>query len=443
MSNHELGAVALGLLLLITGAHVLGRLFTRLRQPRVVGEILAGVLIGPSVLGHFAPGVTARIFGASATDPRAVVLGFAYNLGLLLLMFVSGAGVRHILNRENRKPTAWILGLGTPVPFLVAIGIAAVLPLGRFMGPAQSTAALVLVMAAAAAVTSIPVIAKIFSDLGILHTRFAGLLLGIAVLEDIVLWAVLSVATAIAVGAGAGGAALAGEVSRHVGINAGYVIVAMTIAPRVLRRLSTAKWNTLASHTPIAWMLAVLLGYVAVAAALDVTLVFAAFLAGYGIVGGMRGTEELRFRGPISAVNQVASASFIPVYFAVVGYKLDFARSFSPVMFAGFLAVSSALTLGSRALGARLAGFRGRDLANIAITSNARGGPGIVMASVAFDAGIINAPFFTTLVLTAIVTSQAAGFWLDRTLRSGRPLLSETPESEPGRHTALVGGIPA
>ena len=156
----------------------------------MVGEILAGVLFGPTLLGEIAPGFAADVFGADATDPRAIVLAFCYNLGLILLMFGSGCAVKRLLGKENRKPTAWILGLGTPLPFFIALVVAPLLPLEHFTGSAGSESAVVLVFAAAAAVTSIPVITKIFADLGILHTRFASLLLGSAVLEDIILWGV-------------------------------------------------------------------------------------------------------------------------------------------------------------------------------------------------------------------------------------------------------------
>ena len=150
------------------------------------------------MLQKVAPGFSADIFGAGKTDPRALVLSFFYNFGMLMLMFVAGAAAKHLLGKENRKATAFILGLGTPLPFLLALLVAPMLPLERFMGTAGSESAVILVFAAAAAVTSIPVITKIFADLGILHTRFASLQLGSAVLEDIGLWGVLSIASAIA-----------------------------------------------------------------------------------------------------------------------------------------------------------------------------------------------------------------------------------------------------
>jgi Kef-type K+ transport system membrane component KefB len=451
MTTDTLGSLTLALLLLVASASFLGQLAARLRQPKVVGEILAGVLLGPSLLGSLAPDTASHIFGDGGKDPATVVLAFLYNLGLLLLMFVSGASVRNVLGRENRKPTAWIIGLGTPLSFLVVLLVAPLLPLEALTGTAGSRAAVVLVLAIAASVTSIPVITKIFYDLGILHTRFASLMLGVAVLEDIVLWGVLALATAIASATVAtGGEAVAGTVTVHVGANVLYVLLAMTVVPLLLRWPSRSRWNVIATQSPIAWVVVVFLGYVSVAAALDVTLAFAAFLAGFGIVGGMRSTEHERFRAPIDAISHVSGAVFIPIYFALVGYQLDFTKGFSPLMLIAFLLGSSVVMLASRGLAARLAGFRRLDIVNVAVTCNARGGPGIVLASVAFDAGIISPPFFTTLVVTAVLTSQACGIWLDFVLRKGWPLLSsegpvETrkpvlePVGAPG-HTSPTGG---
>jgi Kef-type K+ transport system membrane component KefB len=425
MSTESLGHLTLALMLLVAGANLLGQLAVRLRQPRVVGEILAGILLGPSLFGLLAPHAATQIFGDGDTDASTVVLGFLYHLGLLLLMFVSGASVRNVFGPENRRPTAWIVGLGTPLPFFIALLGASVLPLDDFMGTANSKPALILVFAIATAVTSIPVITKIFYDLGILHTRFASLMLGAAVLEDIVLWGVLALATAVATATvAAGGEAVAGTVSVHLLTNVVYVVLAMTVLPALLRRLGRSRWNIVATHSPVAWVMVVFLGYVSLAAALDVTLAFAAFLAGFGIVGGARNTEERRMRAPIEAITHVSTAVFIPVYFALVGYRLDFTRGFSLVMLVTFLVGSTLVVLLSKGLAARLAGFRGLDVVNIALTCNARGGPGIVLASVAFDAGIISAPFFTTLVLTAVLTSQACGVWLDVVLRKGWPLLA-------------------
>jgi len=202
MSTNDFGGLTIFLFLLLAAARLLGYLFTRLRQPKVVGEILAGVLLGPSLLGRFAPTISAAIFplheGSAVSAQYGAVISFLYNFGLLLLMFASGAETKGLFNREDRRQVAWLGVLGTGLPFVAALCVVPFIPLGFLAGRAQAKVPLMLVVSIAVAVTSIPVISKILYDLKILHTRFARLVLGVAVIEDILLWAVLAVATALA-----------------------------------------------------------------------------------------------------------------------------------------------------------------------------------------------------------------------------------------------------
>src|SRR5437868_2761122 len=188
----------------------------------------------------------------------------------------------------------------------------------------------------------------------------------------------------------------------------------------MVKRINKSRFNVIAKHSPVAYTIAVLLGYCVVAGALDVSVVFAAFLAGFAVVHKKRRL----FSEALDAIGKVSFAFFVPVYFAIVGLKLDLVRGVSLGMIAAFLVGSCAVKMASVAVAGRLAGFRGLDLINLGVTTNARGGPGIVLASVAFDAGIINAQFYTTLVLAAVLTSQIAGAWLEYVLRRGWPFLS-------------------
>jgi Kef-type K+ transport system membrane component KefB len=163
----------------------------------------------------------------------------------------------------------------------------------------------------------------------------------------------------------------------------------------------------------------VLLAYCVVAGALNVSMVFAAFLAGFAVVHNKRKI----FDESLHSISRVSFAFFIPAYFAIVGLKLDLTRGVSIRMMLIFILGSCLLKLISVGIAGRCAGFRGLDLINLAITTNARGGPGIVLASVAFEAGIISSQFYTTLVVAAVLTSQIAGAWLDYVLRKGWPLL--------------------
>jgi Kef-type K+ transport system membrane component KefB len=421
VSNSDLTSILFILLLLVGLAHLLGYLFVRLRQPKVVGEILAGVILGPALVGRlpFASGLM------QAAEHHGNILNFVYWLGLLLLMFLSGAETRHLFSREERREVGWLAIVGTGIPFILGLALGPWLIRPALAGPNGNRISLIIILAVGVAVTSVPVVSKIFADLNILHTRFARLVLGVAVLEDIALWLALAVATALA-----GKTALnLREMSYHLITTIGFFGLGLTIVPRIVKRINKSRFNVFAKSSPVAYAMAVLLGYCVVAGALGVSVVFAAFLAGFAVVH----KKHRLFSEALDAIGKVSFAFFIPVYFALVGMKLDLIRGLSLWMIGAFLIGSCVVKILSVCLAGRFAGFRGLDLMNLAITTNARGGPGIVLASVAFDAGIISAMFYTTLVLAAILTSQMAGAWLDYVLRKGWPLLTPnaTAESDP------------
>jgi Kef-type K+ transport system membrane component KefB len=428
MSAAEFGHFVLTIAILLVAVHGLGYLSERLKQPRIVGEILAGIVLGPFVLKLLVPAAFAKLF---AFSPSAnTVLGFLYQLGLILLMFCSGAETRRLLAKENRIKTTLLITVSdvSSFVFVLGLGLLGLIPLVKITGVLGNQTSALLVLAIATSVTSIPVISRIFWDLGIMRTRFVSLLLGYAVLEDIALWVVLAFATALAKASSLEAQHLGNTVASHILSTFLYMIVAMAVMPSALRRISRARWNVLNQASPVGYVIFVLMAYCAVAALFDVNLQFAALLAGFGIVGGIRGTEREHFAPQIDSVAKVSFGVFVPIYFGIVGYKLVFGREFSMAVLLVFFFASSAIAIFSAALAARLGGFRGLDVFNIAVTTNARGGPGIVLASVAYDAGIINAAFYTALVITAVITSQMCGAWLRYILSKGLPLLSSNPE---------------
>jgi Kef-type K+ transport system membrane component KefB len=428
MSNSALGSLAFFLFITLLSAHFLGNRFVRIRQPKVIGEILAGVLMGPSILGHFWQVMpSASISGANSLPTP---LELCYWIGLLLLMFFSGAEIQHLFRRDDNREITLLALLGTGLPFIIALGLASLIKLQPLAGKVGTGASLTLVVGIAVAVTSIPVISRIFHDLGILHTRFARMVLGVAVIEDIALWAVLAIATALAKSQpGIAGSLPMAHISREIITTLIFFALGLTLVPRLVQRFHNARWNSLSSASPAAYLLILLFAYVAVAAALNVSLVFAAFLAGLAVPRAVEGDpSEASFCEALKSVKTVSFSVFIPIYFALVGYKIDWGKSFSLSMLLLFLAGACLIKLASVTLGAYAAGFRGMDAVNLAVATNARGGPGIVLASVAFDAQIISPAFYTTLILVAVFTSQAAGAWLEYVLRKGWPLLSGSQE---------------
>jgi len=429
VTENQVGPILVSLATLLAVAHVLGFVAMRLRQPRFVGEILAGVVVGPYVLGQAFPQATESLLGSTGT-PKALVLGFVSWLGLLLLMFVAGAEVRRVLAREQWGPTAWILSIGTAIPFSIAFFLAVVLPLNALRGPNGGPGAFAITLATATAITSIPVISRIFHDLKILQTRFASLVLGTAMMEDIGLFTALAVATALA--HFQPGESVVRLLVIHIGKTVAFLVLGLLAAPRILRWLGSLRVNVLARRERVAYALLLMLAYTAAAVLLDVNIVFGAFLAGFGLVGGFSGSERERFAWPLEAIGRVGFATFIPLYFVLVGTKLDLGAGFSLTVLLVFFVGSSILRMTFVGIAGRVAKFGRRDVTDLAVAMNARGGPGIVLATIVYEAGIISPSLFTALVITAVGTSQLAGWWLDRAIRTRHELLGE-PVGEPPR----------
>jgi Kef-type K+ transport system membrane component KefB len=418
VSNGDLTSILFVLLLLVGLAHLFGYLFVKLRQPKVVGEIVAGIVLGPAVVGRFP-------FATGLTDVlrhQGSTLNFVYWLGLLLLMFLSGAETRHLFSREEWREVAWLAILGTGIPFVLALMLGPWLIRPALAGPNSNRISLIIILAVGVAVTSVPVVSKIFGDFKNTPHSFRK--------TDSQRRRVGRHRAMAGIGSGNGFSreSRAETPADVVSLDHDHRVLwpGLTIVPRIVKRISKSSFNIFAKHSPVAYAIAILLGYCVIAGALDISVVFAAFLAGFAVVHKKRRL----FSDALDAIGKVSFAFFIPVYFALVGLKLDLIQGFSLWMTAIFLVGSCVIKILSVSLAGRCAGFRGLDLLNLAVTTNARGGPGIVLASVAFDAGIISPEFYTTLVIAAVLTSQMAGAWLDYVLRKGWPLLTAVAKEE-------------
>lgn len=445
IASTELTQVIIALLALLVAAHAGGALFTRLRQPRVIGEIVGGLVLGPTVLGQFWPEAVAWMF----TDDQVVrgVIGFVQQLGLFLLMFCAGVDARRRMRRAERRITSVVSLVGLVVPFGLGALAVAVLDTRSLWGENGNRASFTLVFATAIAVTSIPVISRIFHDLGLLRTGFARVVLGVAVVEDVVLYVVLAVALDLATTtAPAGGLPAALGLEPGSTANIAYHSVTTVALLALLFGLAPRANRWIGSHPALkgpvsttSRRLLVLLATVVVFLLLDLEAFLGAFAAGI-FVGTPRRTpsdasltDQVEAAGRGSAaqdsIRRFAFAFFIPCYFALVGVNLDLARGFDVGPFVVFLAGACLVKALSTYAGGRLAGLPHRATVHLAVALNARGGPGIVLATVTYAAGVVDEEFYIWLVLLAILTSVAAGTYLQRVPRHELELEDEPPLS--------------
>jgi Kef-type K+ transport system membrane component KefB len=256
----------------------------------------------------------------------------------------------------------------------------------------------------------------------------------VAVLEDLVLYCVLAIAIGYAGGAGgalfglpsalniAGGSNA--DMVYHVLATLSFLAVFLTAGPTAYRWIGGLRINVIHRATPIAHQLTFLILTTAVALMLGLEAFFGAFVAGIVVAA-----TEKEASSATLAIRSFSLAFFIPVYFAGIGLGLDLIHGFSVQFFVGFLAAACLIKAASVFAGARLAGEDSFSSWNLSVAMNARGGPGIVVASTAFAAGIIDQNFFAVLVLLAIITSLAAGAWLERVPRE--KLLTRPDEVAP------------
>ncbi len=398
LSEHEIVATLIALALLLGSAFLVGSLMERVKAPRVVGEILGGLLLGGTLLYHFFPELMGGIFMAYPEEGK--VLNIFYQLGLIFLMFLSGYNTRLELDRSNGRVIFFVFFGATVLPMLGALPFIRMFE-PAFIGEMGNKISFGLVFTIGVAITSIPVISKIFFDMGIMNTRFSNTVLTVSTFQDLLLWILLNAATRIAAAGELRLVDMIGVVAITLGLFAAVKIISDHTRPREQH----LKPITFYSVSFVALLL-VCAGLYTV----GINIMYAAFLVGY-VVKAVAGVDP-RIKNAMDSLGNFAFSFFIPIYFALVGIQLNLLHNFSLLRFAIFFVIAFGLEGIGTFLMLQFTDLRDAVKVNFAITMNARGGPGIVLATVAYSYKIINVEFFTVLILTTMLSSLIAGYWL-------------------------------
>ena len=398
LSEHEIIATLIALALLLGSAFLMGSLMERIKAPRVVGEILGGLLFGGTLLHYFFPDLINGIFQAYPEEGK--VLNIFYQLGLIFLMFLSGYNTRLELDKRNGRVIFFVFFGATVLPMLGALPFIRVFQ-DAFIGEMGNEISFGLVFTIGVAITSIPVISKIFFDMGIMNTRFSNTVLTVSTFQDLLLWILLNAATRIA----AAGELRLPDMIGVVAITLGLFAVVKLISDHTKPRERHLKPITFYSVSFVALLL-VCAGLYTV----GINIMYAAFLVGY-VVKAVAGVDS-RVRGAMESLGNFAFSFFIPIYFALVGIQLNLLHNFSLLRFALFFLIAFGLEGVGTYLMLLFTDLRPAVKINFAVTMNARGGPGIVLATVAYSYKIISVEFFTVLILTTMLSSLIAGYWL-------------------------------
>jgi len=384
----------LQLVVVLVAARLCGWIAQRLGQPSVVGEMAAGVLLGPIVLGAIAPEVGIALF-----SPKSLAgLSALSTLGLVLFMFVIGLELRWPQGVRSRIRAASTVGVASvALPMLLGLAITPLLhpalaPAGVGFWPFS------LFMAAALSITAFPVMARILKDRGLAQTSFGQLSLAAAAVVDAVAWILLAFVVAL-VGNGKG---LAGAAAACLGVVALLAFVFLVLKPAFGWLLRTHAAHGEPSATVLAALMIGLLVCAMLTEWMHLHAVFGAFLFGAGLPRDDRLLSSL-----VQRVEPIAMVVLMPLFFALAGLSTA-AGALSPTGLGALALVILAATVGKVAgagLGARASGLPWRDSLATGALMNARGLMELIVMKIGLDAGLIGREMFTTLLLMALVTT--------------------------------------
>ena len=397
-------SLAVQLAVMLACATLGGAVLRALRQPAVLGEMLGGVVLGPTILGAVAPGLQAELFPAAG--PAAALRGGVVKLGMLLFMFTVGLEINPRAILQNGW-TALGVGLcGTLVPLAAGVALVLALP-GLFPAVDESTRVpFALFMGAALANSANPVLARILSDLGLMQSRIGAIIMSATVVDDLVSWALLFLVFERL----AGGSAAVDPGGMHVGMHVVRVAAffAVTLAAgwaasRFFAREQRRRRGDVATRIGLVGV-AVLLA-AAAAERLDLHAFLGPFVFGIAMMPPADDADDEAF----TAIRRFAQGFFAPLYFVSLGLTTDFARHFTWPLVAAVTLVATASKIPAAYAGARFGGLDRRTSWAVGCGMNARGAIGIILANLGLDNRLIDEPTYVALVVMAIVTSLGAG----------------------------------
>jgi len=387
-------SLLLALLVIFVAARVGGTIARKLGQPAVIGEILVGILLGPTFL-HAA--VADAVFPADIRPTLATIAG----VGVGVFMFLVGLHLDHRLLRGQGRIATTVSVSAIALPFTLGTLLAFYLVRQH---PTDNRLAFVLFLGTAMSITAFPVLARILTDRGLIDTPIGGLALACAAVDDVLAWSLLAVVTALA----------------DAGSDPWRVLLVIPFAALMLKVLRPLLARLARRHpgdgalVGVVVLVAVAVGLTLSAAAtawMGLHAIFGAFL--FGVVTPREGAAVLRER-VLPWIERVSSFVLLPVFFIVAGIKVDLSGVDGALL--GDLALILLVAIGGKCTGAfvsaRVNGVRTRHSVVLALLINTRGLTELIVLAVGLQIGVLDQPLYSLMVVMALVTTATAGVFM-------------------------------
>jgi len=395
----------LALFVILVVARLVGVLFKRIGQPPVIGEVVAGILLGPSLLGRVWPTGSAFLL-PPAMSPYLQAIA---QIGVILYMFVIGLELDPAQLRRRPHQVVAISITGMVFPFLLGLLVAgAIYP--ALAGEGVPFVAFAVFIGVALSITAFPVLARILSDRGIQHTRLGTLALACAAIGDVAAWCLLALATAIATAKGS-------DAIRTVLLTAAFLAFTLMIARPLLTRFArrVEREGDEPSLESLSVVFAALLLAALVTEWIGIHALFGAFLVGVSIPHDSALARGLRTR-----LHDTVAVLLLPAFFAFSGLRTHFGLVSGVGQWSVcilILLVACFGKFGGTTVAARAVGLPWRTATSLGVLMNTRGLVELIVLNVGLDLGVISAPLFAMLVLMAVVTTFATSpllSWIDQ-----------------------------
>ncbi len=397
LSHHELIVFFLQLSVMLLFGKIFGEFAKKLKQPAVVGEILAGICLGPTLLGTFSPQVYQYLFPSVGSSP--VVLHGLTTLSVILLLLISGLEVELALVFRLGRRAFFTSIMGGIIPF--GIGILSFLLFPSFFNvPEQHEFVFMLFLGTALSISALPVIARTLLDLGIFKSALGMMIIASAMIDDFAGWIIFSV--------------ILGLMKHEENSSWLFTFFAalafaglmITIGRRMLDKL--LPWiNKHVSFPGGILSFAITLAFLGAAftEAIGIHAVFGAFIMGVSLGDSIHFSKRTK-----EIIHDFVTNIFAPLFFVSIGLKINFVDHFQLPLVSLIIFIAFFGKVVGAGLGAYFNGFSWRESAAVGFGLNARGAMEIILATLALQAGVIDKPMFVALVVMALVTSMTSGY---------------------------------
>lgn len=395
--THPSAILLLQIIAIVVVARAFGFIFNKIGQPAVIGEIIAGIVLGPSVLGLFFPDISGFLFPAASLGN----LNFLSQIGLMLFMFVIGMelDIEHI--RKQAKDAVVISHASIIIPYTLGMGLACLM-YTKFAPTNISFLSFALFLGIAMSITAFPVLARIIQERGLTKTKLGSMALTCAAADDVTAWCILAAVIAI-VKAGTFVTAL-----YTIALAIGYVLFMLMVLKPFLNRLgSIYAGKEMVSKAVMAFVFMILLGSAYLTEVIGIHALFGAFLAGVIM------PDNFNFRKIVTdKVEDVSIVLLLPLFFVLTGLRTQIGLLNTAelwLMCGGITLVAVAGKFGGSAFAARIMGQSWRDSLSIGALMNTRGLMELVVLNIGYDLGILSPQVFAMMVIMAIVTTFMTG----------------------------------